>query len=165
MKNIVIIILLAFLASCTTQKKCNRMFPPQIKDSIVKETVVEVKDTTITLPPDSSWLKALIDCDDAGEAYLATIEEMKSGNNVKPIIRFKDKYLYVECKVDSQKVYLHWKQKYSKETNTTTVTPAAIVTNELTQWQVFQMWLGRILLIVVVVYFGYKFIRNKFKIF
>lgn len=62
MKNLILILILLVLASCTTMDKCNRKFPPvesfEISDSVVTETITVYKDSLIPykLDPDTVTL-------------------------------------------------------------------------------------------------------------
>jgi len=63
--KLILILFLAFtLSGCTTQKKCNRKFPPTIivKDSIIEKTNTIIRDTTIfvKLPKDTVKLTETI---------------------------------------------------------------------------------------------------------
>ena len=87
MKNFLLIALLLIVAySCTTQKRCNRLYPPvessQVRDSIVAETITVYKDTTIYVPmdPDTVTLIAYQYYSDPQNPELITIDTLFAEN-------------------------------------------------------------------------------------
>ena len=84
--------------------------------------------------------------------------EQLQGRNVKPIIIVKDKYIQVECLVDSSKVYLQWKEKHILKQDTLL---KEVTTNIVTSWQWFQIWSGRVFFIVLIAVIIYAILKLK----
>ena len=73
---IIVAVVLGALASCST--------PQPIVQTEVKDVVIEreVRDTIVTIAPDSASIKALLECDSAGSVLIKELEEAQ-GKNVK----------------------------------------------------------------------------------
>lgn len=160
MRNLLILASIFFLASCVTQQRCLEKYPP--KDST---TIVYLpKDTTIYIPADSSMKLLYLGCyDSLGNLTTDYIRlqgevEQLQGRNVKPIIIVKDKYIQVECLVDSSKVYLQWKEKHILNQDTLL---KEVTTNIVTSWQWFQIWSGRVFFIVLIAVIIYAILKLK----
>lgn len=95
---IIVAVVLGALASCST--------PQPIVQTEVKEVVVEreVRDTIVTILPDSASIKALLECDSAGNVLIKELEEVQ-GKNVSLQAQLKNTNkgtaLVVDCKTDS----------------------------------------------------------------
>jgi len=102
-------------------KRCSRC-PVQ---TIVRDSIIErftVRDSTITIPADSSWYYALLECDSLGNVVVVKEEtnnssqssistsvtpvKPKSGNKGKPQTQLR-----ADCKCDSTNIYLTWKER------------------------------------------------------
>lgn len=119
-------------------------------DSVFVKEVT--RDTIIKLERDSSTLKALVECDSMGNAYIKRILELENGNRLTaPSITITDNVLNATAKVDSQAIYLALKDTYTVETKETIKTQI-VETNVLTWWQKLWCTLGKVLSGVVVVY-------------
>ena len=86
------------------------------------------------------------------------VEQLR-GRTVKPVIIVKNKYIQVECIVDSSQVYLHWKEKHVF--NQDTIIKPAVVTNKITGWQWFQIWSGRVFFIALLATIIYVILKLK----
>lgn len=80
--------------------------PQPIVQTEVKEVVVEreVRDTIVTIAPDSASIKALLECDSAGNVLIKELQE-EQGKNVKLQLSLEQAsgngVVTVECKQDS----------------------------------------------------------------
>jgi hypothetical protein len=80
--------------------------PQPIVQTEVKEVVVEreVRDTIVTILPDSASIKALLECDSAGNVLIRELQEAQ-GKNVKLQLSLEQAsgngVVTVECKQDS----------------------------------------------------------------
>jgi hypothetical protein len=110
----IVIILLPFLQSCVTLKRCNERYPPIIKDSVSTQYVETVHDSVIYLKDEAS-LQALLECDSLGNVRMRQIQSFVAGQFVKPSIIIKDNYITAKCTIDSAGVYIHWKDTHIKE--------------------------------------------------
>jgi hypothetical protein len=80
--------------------------PQPIVQTEVKEVVVEreVRDTIVTIAPDSASIKALLECDSAGNVLIKELEEAQ-GKNVALQAQLKNTNkgtaIVIDCKQDS----------------------------------------------------------------
>jgi hypothetical protein len=95
---IIVAVVLGALASCST--------PQPIVQTEVKEVIVEreVRDTIVTIAPDSASIKALLECDSAGNVLIKELEEAQ-GKNVALQAKLKSTNkgtaIVIDCKQDS----------------------------------------------------------------
>lgn len=94
--------------------------------TVTDTIIVTTTDTAIIVQPDASTLSALIECDSMGRAYIKEIVALSAGRAaLPPEVRFVDRTLTVDCKVDSFAVYATIKNRYHRvdsiEKNTTFV--------------------------------------------
>jgi hypothetical protein len=92
------IILAWLITACKT--------PQPIVQTEVKEVVIEreVRDTIVNIAPDSASIKALLECDSAGNVLIKELEEAQ-GKNVKLQAQLKNTNkgtaIVIDCKQDS----------------------------------------------------------------
>lgn len=92
------IILAWLMTACKT--------PQPIVQTEVKEVIVEreVRDTIVTIQPDSASIKALLECDSAGNVLIKELQEAQ-GKNVKLQAQLKNTNkgtaIVIDCKQDS----------------------------------------------------------------
>ena len=105
--------------------------PQPIVQTEVKEVVVEreVRDTIVTILPDSASIKALLECDSAGNVLIRELEETQGKNMALELLLrgYKNNHsepskpiteLIVDCKQDSlQRVVELQNEKISKLSN------------------------------------------------
>jgi hypothetical protein len=147
----IILFIIASLSSCRT--------PKIITETVtVRETVTEtVHDTTIVVEKDNSAIRALLECDEERNVLVKKLVDVRAGERVHPpALKIEDNILTAECEVDSFTIYLAWKDRFV-ETDTIkhTVLPPTIV-KEPSGWQWFQIWLGRILVAVAIIFVALK---------
>lgn len=97
--------------------------PQPIVQTEVKEVVVEreVRDTIVTILPDSASIKALLECDSAGNVLIKELTEAQ-GKNVKLQLSLQQAsgngVVTVECKTDSlERVITLQNEKISELSN------------------------------------------------
>lgn len=107
-------ILLLFVMACRSVQ------PPQVITNTVRV------DSIVTIPPDSAWLMALIECDSNHRAYVKEILGYQSGQTIEvPTIVIKDRILTVKAKHDTiykPVVLVRKAQVFVKVTNYLTTT-------------------------------------------
>jgi hypothetical protein len=115
--------------------------------------------------PDSSFIKALLQCDSLGNVYLSAITQLQ-GKIVNQSLQLENNVLKVGARSETREkkesirkdsVRIEYKDKpvpYAIET----------ITNRLTSWQSFQIWTGRIVLIGLVLFLIIKFAGGKLSI-
>lgn len=103
-KHVVIIMMSLILWSCKSK---------QVVLNERTEYIETVRDSTVIIPADSSWLKALLECDSMGNVHVRELQAYAQGKHiVAPKIGVKDNVLIAECKVDSFGVFFSWVQKH-----------------------------------------------------
>ena len=95
--------------------------PQPIVQTEVKEVLVErtITDTIVTIAPDSASIKALLECDSAGNVLIRELEEVQ-GKNVSLALALKNlkgkpTTLSVDCKQDSLEKVIALKDETIKE--------------------------------------------------
>ena len=95
--------------------------PQPIVQTEVKEVVVErtITDTIVTIEPDSASIKALLECDSAGNVLIKELEEVQ-GKNVSLALALKNlkgkpATLAIDCKQDSLEKVIALKDETIKE--------------------------------------------------
>ena len=113
-QTIVAAVLVAMLQGCKT--------PQPIVQTDVKEVVIEkeVRDTIVTIAPDSASIRALLECDSAGNVLIKELEEVQ-GKNVSLALALKNSQkgkpatLAIDCKQDSLEKVIALKDETIKE--------------------------------------------------
>lgn len=133
------------LNSCQTIR-----YAPVEKAVETKTEVVEiVRDTTIYLPADRAMVKALLECDSAGQILIRQVETLQGKLNAKADIRMVEHTIIADCVCDSMNIYLQLKDRYQTNTTNTTETKVLWKEKELKWWQKMLLWMGGISLIVI----------------
>ena len=152
------ILLFLFLSLVITSCKPTKEILPKIEyREIYKETV---RDSIITLPADSSYIQALLECDSIGNVYLKQLLNYGFGNNKlnPPKLNINDNILSATAKVDSISIYLILKDRYSYIDKQET--EIIEIEKPLNKWQKFLQKCGVAFLITVflsIIYFVLKF--------
>ena len=112
MKNIIQTTIAAICVAVVALMLSGCKTPKPIVQTEVKEVVVEreVRDTIVTIQPDSASIKALLECDSAGNVLIKELQE-EQGKNVALEMALKNKQndkgdsagvtLEIDCKADS----------------------------------------------------------------
>jgi hypothetical protein len=160
-----------FVTGCC--KPCIQTSTSNQKDSVrteVKTEVIEkVKDTVIYIPGDSSLIEALLECDSLRNVQLKSIVTIEPGKTIKPTVSLKNNVASFQCKVDSAAIAVLYIERFlSRDSSAYNYHSNNVLTviekrvNYVTGWQWFQIWFGRIVLIILLIYGGYKFLSSKF---
>ncbi|WP_344849636.1 hypothetical protein [Pedobacter jeongneungensis] len=131
------------------------------------KTVIRIqRDTILKTDPDSSFYKAWIDCINGKPVLKPNSETKKAGNYLHvPNVKIEGNDLSVDCYAVAQKLFKTWQQEYIEEHETvSTIRYPINVSKPLTWWQKIQIYLGRIALLLSVVYLVYRLIKQKLKI-
>lgn len=112
--------------------------------------------------PDSSMIRALLQCDSLGNVYLKTITQLQ-GTIVNQALSLENNELKVEAKTETrQKKEVTRKDSIRTETREIPMPyPVETVTNRLTSWQSFQIWTGRLVLVALMIYLVARFGAGK----
>ena len=150
-QTIVAAVLVAMLQGCKT--------PQPIVQTDVKEVVIEkeVRDTIVTIAPDSASIKALLECDSAGNVLIRELEEIQ-GKNVSLALALKNlkgkpATLSVDCKQDSLEKVIALKDETIKElsNNKQTETIEVKYIPEVVKWFA---WIGAFFVVFYLVKIG-----------
>lgn len=102
--------------------------PQPIVQTEVKEVVIEreVRDTIVNIQPDSASIKALLECDSAGNVLIKELQE-EQGKNVALEMALKNKQndkgdsagatLEIDCKADSLQMVIDVQNEHIHELN------------------------------------------------
>ncbi len=146
MRTAIVIGFLLFITACTPSREwCDKRYPAQVHDSVSHDTIEKEVLKPIYTPPDSSWLKAWVECDQHGQLIMKRLEEYQAGNNVKPSIQVNGNTVWVKCKVDSGKVYAIFKSREIRTGTHTVKELPPVKINVLTWWQQAQIYGFRVL--------------------
>jgi len=149
-KNLNRIVFLFFsvlvLVSCKSPKPV--LSEEKTKTITITETV---HDTVFKIEKDSSSFRALLECQN-GKVVFKNVIQAEPGRTLKsPKVRLDNNKLSVDCELKKQELYAHWKSQQVKEAEVKTINTTKFG-NYLTFWQKVQIWLGRILLLMLVYY-------------
>ena len=141
---------------------CRSPKPLQNENKVQTITITEtLHDTVFKIAKDSSSYNALLDCIN-GKVVLKNVIQAEPGRTLKsPRVRLDNNKLSVDCDLKEQELYAFWKSKQVKDIQEKTITITKFV-NHLTFWQKVQIWMGRLLLLVVLFLIGrfvYKFYK------
>ena len=142
------VVLVGTLVGCKT---ANVLPPTTIENTntIIKKEVVH--DTVFNTQKDSSYYKAWLDCKD-GKVIIKSQTNKTAGKFLQPPkVILKDNYITVDCEAEAQKLFAKWKDTYTSENHQSNTSKPVLVERQLTWWQKFQIWCGRIFLAVALV--------------
>lgn len=133
-----------FLVSCG----CH---PEVITNEVVRIEKVIVHDTVIKTVPDTSSFRAILKVDSLGKVSIdqKTVVSSKGSHLNAPKVSIKDNVISVDCTAKAQELFFQWKEHYLSTQKIQT--KRIEVPRELTWWQVTQMWLGRIFIILLII--------------
>jgi hypothetical protein len=155
------VVLVGTLTSC---KSTSVSLPTktEVNNTVITKEVIH--DTIFETKKDSSYYKAWLECQGSRVVIKGTPKTTKGKYLRPPKVIIKDNYIKVDCEAEAQKLFAKWKDTYREATKQTTITKTVEVERELTWWQKFLMWCGRIFLIVVLISVG-KFFFKLYKPF
>jgi PBP1b-binding outer membrane lipoprotein LpoB len=148
MKKLLLITFLGlFLASCGNQKN----YPTTVDvERNIETTVDELpRDTTVRIPTEKSSLIGKLVVDSSGKFQLNEISSSGTENVSKPRVKIVDNYIEVDCEKKAQELFVEWKEKHKHTKEKETVTVSVPVERELTFWEKAQIWMGRILALII----------------
>ncbi len=127
----------------------------------VQNTVTEkeiIRDTIIQVQPDSSMIRALIQCDSTGRARLQELQTLRESARLQQSISidqdpepYQPTALTIQAKVDSMGIYLKYKERFKQETKTEikeTIIEKEV--NILKPYQKFLMIIGLLAIILTI---------------
>lgn len=169
MKNSKIRSLLSFLflfvvlvGTLTACKSTSVSLPTKTEVTNTITTKEVVRDTIFETKKDSSYYKAWLECQD-GKVIIRDKPKTVNGKYLQPPkVIIKDNYISVDCEAEAQKLFAQWKDIYRENLKSVLTTNTVEVERQLTWWQNFQIWCGRVFLAIAlftVVKFLIKFYK------
>lgn len=143
-----------FMTSCKGQEGMSSTQKSQTT-LIVRETS---RDTLVKVEADASLVKALLECDSAGNVLLKRILEYEAGKHVAPPkLDIRDNVLAATAEVDSFGIFMTLWDRYMERTDYLESNHKEITyVNRLTGWQKFRVRLGDCVLVIVPIYIVFK---------
>jgi hypothetical protein len=158
-----IILLVVSLASCISEKRCQKRYPPAERTLtfIIHDTVISLKDTLIPLPSDSGLIRALLECRE-GKVVIQEVDQIRPGKRIVPFLEIKDNILTAGAKIDSSSIYFAWKQTHIRESSILTQTVEKTVF-KVSGFQSFMIWSGVIAWVILMGLAGFTLTRAYFR--
>ncbi len=155
-----------FLSSCSP--KLYQTQSTQTTNTVTEKEII--RDTIIQVQPDSSMIRALIQCDSTGRARLQELQTLRESARLQQSITidqdpepYQPTTLTIRAKVDSMGIYLKYKERFKQETKTEikeTIIEKEV--NILKPYQKFLMNAGAIAIAGLILLIILK-LRNLFK--
>jgi hypothetical protein len=162
MKNIIMILVaIAFLSSCATQRRCDKKFPPSTRDSVVikDSIVIKEKDSVVISYHDSTIIKEGVSGEDSipcnenvktkivrgGDTFIIEVKDGKINfkyNLEGTISRFS------KTEVDRSKIKETTKEKSKAEVHEKTIVR---VQQYIPLWVKILAWIGALAILYVIV--------------
>lgn len=142
------------LISCKSQK------PIVVENTTVVTEIITERDTVFTVKADSTFYNALVECVNGKPILINPTNSTSAGLLKSPkVVLDNNGNLFVNCETEVLELKAKIREKdklIQKEVQVPILVPA-----ELSGWQHFQIWLGRILaLFLLAVITGY-FLKNR----
>jgi hypothetical protein len=152
-KVLICCIAILLMASCKSKKA-------SIQKEITKDTIIEtVHDTLFSVEKDSSFYNALLECQN-GKVVIKEVTNTGSGRKLKtPKVVVQDNRLKVDCFAEAETLFAFWKSQYIKNYKGVEI---PVVTNELTWFQKTQIYIGRIAMLVLMLWILLKLFKFKY---
>lgn len=172
MNRLLIIIFSLLITSCggwkqaRQAKKCAKCVHTDSVQIVEKATIVSiVRDSIITLPPDSAYIKLWLECDSLGKVQVKASNAYESGA-LSQSYTLVGNVFNAECKIDSQQVAIQWLETNTSYTKYEKNVEIKYVPAPLTEWQTRFIKLGKLVFIFIVlgVSFGLFYLLRKFNI-
>jgi len=155
MKSLLLFIAGAVTATSLAGCRSQQALPVETRTTVT-ERLVEVQ-----TPADSAWLQALLECDENNRVLLRSMDERKTSGMQSELqitqepLSGKSLLRYAVIRVP-EKIYVPAKDSIVfKETQIT------VTANALTGWQWFQIWAGRLLLLLFIIYIAIRILTAK----
>lgn len=159
MKNFILItVSLILFSSCCNQKH----IADQNTQFIEKIVTEQVHDTVYVVQADTSHFVADLVVSDSGKVSLSNVN-ITPGDYIRvPKVIIRNNRISIDCTAEAQRLFKQWKSKNVVQNKTRIITKTKLVEKELTFWQNFEIWTGRIALIICVLgLIGYLIRKRK----
>lgn len=158
MRKYLKILLLLLLAGCAVQHT------PVTTDTITVTREI-VRDSVVVIPPDSTWLIAWFECDSLNQVVMTELEKSR-GNNLQQSADFDSSGVFtINTRVDSQSIYLSWRERHDTATITNTVIKTVEVEKVVRKTPAWLLWLaglgaGAIVIMIILIVIMQKSIKR-----
>ena len=147
-----ILIMAVFFGSCKSTKLPVMAVPVEYREKVVERLV------KVAAPADSLTVAALFECNDKNQVIMAQLDEEKS-KRLESGFSFSDNKLIYKAQTKPDIIYLPAKDSIIYQEVPVTVN-VPVEVNRVTWWQHLQIYMGRVLLLCLLMYGGYKLYSN-----
>lgn len=129
------------------------------KSVVITETV---HDTVFKIEKDNSSYQALLECQNGKVVIKSKVEKQsKNGKLEPPTVKIEDNKIFVDCNLKEQQLYAKWKSQNRNEYLEVLKKIPIVIENNLNGWQMFQIWCGRIFLLIIIGFISFKILKFK----
>lgn len=160
MKYVLYLILLVSVTSCSLEKRLAKYCPLCIqKDST--ETIIQYKDTTITIPGETLYIQDTLYCDSLGNVVskLNGILRDKDGKILTLQTKLQNNVYTSKAQVQTITKVIKGNDVYHTKVVTKTLKPERI--KYIPSWVVFLAYVGGIVLFILLIYILFKLISSR----
>lgn len=159
MKRLLAVLLIMLTLSCSTTRKYRSNL---IQVPVMEKIQVNNRLVPVYIPPDSTTIRALFECDSMNNVRLKELTELKSSGTTSDF-SFQNNILHyrADFKKDSVKVIVR-DSIVEREVPVEVRVPVEV--NIITGFQWFQIWLGRVFSALVIILLGIKAVKSYFKV-
>jgi hypothetical protein len=154
MKNFILICVILICVSCNPCKMLSKRCKPEVRDSIVYKEIVKLDTLRLILPGDTTILEVPVDLTDY------SLAEENSNQKIQLSILKGKLRLITICKDDSLQVVIKNLEKRLSEQKTVIV-EKEVIKNKVPKWCWYLLIAN---IIIVIVIFGWTFLKYKAKI-
>jgi len=160
MKYFIYLLLLVFVSSCSLEKRLAKYCPLCVqKDSTI--TVIQLKDTTITIPGETITLLDTLYCDSLGNVISQLNGDLrdKDGKLISLQTKLQNNIYTSKAKVQTIYRTIKGNDVYHTKVVTKTLKPEKI--KYIPWWVTFLAVVGGILMIIILIYVIIKIVKSQ----
>lgn len=160
MKYILYLLLLVSVTSCSLEKRLAKYCPLCTqKDST--ETIIQYKDTTITLPGETLYIQDTLYCDSLGNVLskLNGVLRDKDGKILSLQTKLQNNVYTSKAQVQTVTKVIKGNDVYHTKVVTKTLKPERI--KYIPSWVIFLAYVGGIVLFILLIYILFKLISRR----
>lgn len=160
MKYVLYLILFVSITSCSLEKRLEKYCPLCTqKDST--ETIIQYRDTTITLPGETLYIQDTLYCDSLGNVLskLNGVLRDKDGKILSLQTKLQNNVYTSKAQVQTITKVIKGNDVYHTKVVTKTLKPERI--KYIPSWVVFLAYIGGIVLFILLIYILFKVISRR----
>lgn len=160
MKYVLYLILIVSVTSCSLEKRLAKYCPLCTqKDST--ETIIQYKDTTITLPGETLYIQDTLYCDSLGNVLskLNGVLRDKDGKILSLQTKLQNNVYTSKAQVQTVTKVIKGNDVYHTKVVTKTLKPERI--KYIPSWVIFLAYVGGIVLFILLIYILFKLISRR----